>query len=373
MDKQTIINLNLGKLGMSNYSGNSPKAPGSDKLSTFETYDQLKNFVKLKMTNRNYALHLLQDRYSILFMYPISPGCEYTSIYYDIMDTTNDRGSYIYTTHYITENNEMYCTQYIQTLRRLIGMGAPPNLSLMHRTNGFYMCELVTNSLLINKYSPKNNRDIIFQVLASLICLYSCDSYIDNLNITAVVLNEPVNLTYKIGSVEFMLEDVMVIPIFRPANNFKIYQKAGSPITTLQNVYESTAINLKMLLSNDLAVPYIKSQDIIECIFAYLLMEYKEESNLCKFEPAVEDLRISNKYVNRACLLERYYRGNVFYDDQSREIYVQLNESLCYMPKFATIVNMTTTGLTQMISVKESAMKMKPKHMTVRSFSFNCT
>ena len=362
----------MSNVGSRDSSSNGNKHNNFEKANknSFETFDELKNYIKLKMLNRNYSLYLFQDRYSILFMYPISPACEYTSIHYEIMDTTNDRGIYIYTTSLINENNEPHCAGYIKTLRRLVGMNAPPNLSLMHRTNSYYMCELTSNNILVNKYSPKNNRDLIFQVLACLISIYSCDSYIDNLNISVVILTEPVNLIYKFGSVSFNLDDVMVVPILRPSNNFKIYHKESTPISTLQNVYESCASKLKSLLSNDLAVPYIKSEDIIECIFSYLLMEFKEESNLCKFEPAIEDLRVNNKFINRTCLLQNYSRGNVFYENQTKEMYVQLNDMLFYREKNSTIVPLDEADMTQMIAIKET--NPKGKQATIRSFTFNC-
>lgn len=386
-NRQSTININLGKLSMPSPPPSSSSTRNRDqqqqqqdsRLSTFSTYDQLKNYIKLKASTRNYALHFFQDRYSIMFMYAIRPGaCEYTSIYYDIMDTTNDIGSYAYTTHYIQESNEDACVQYIRTLRQLVGMNAPPNLALMHRTNTHFMCELTSNMIATGKFSRKNSRDIVFQVLFVLSCMYMCDCYIDGINIAIVVLQEPVNLVYKIGSIHFTLQDVLVIPFIRPiTTKFKIYNSNKSQPTDLLNAYRSSCDHLRSILSDDLAIPYMDDsvQNINECIFAYLLMEYESDSNLCTFEPAIEDLRVSNKFTSRSCLLTNARRGNVFYDEHDKSINVQLNNNLCYRMSTASIEPMPVANMTQMISIKEQQVKKytPPSMPTIRSFTFNGT
>lgn len=373
-NRQSTININLGKLSM------PPAAPShkqqDGKPITFDNLEQLNNYIKLKSLNRSNALHLFQDRYSILFMYPIKPGdCNYTIIHYNILDTTTDFGSYAYTTHYISNLNEQSCVQYIRTLRKLIGMNAPPNLALMHQTSNRFMCEVPSKMIASSRFSKKNSRDIVFQFLFILSCMYSCDSYIDGINISTVLLQEPTNLIYRIGSIQFTLQDVLIVPIIQPiANSFRIYDNGSSEQDRIKS-YQTCCDKLRSILSDDFAVPYIfDNKNINECIFSYLLMEYSDESNLCSFEPMIEDLRVSNKYTNRACLSAIADRGNVYFDNVDQSVKVQLNKDYFYNSKNYYIEPKNVHDMTQMISIKEQQISTKQKISTViRTFSFNGT
>lgn len=385
MDKQTTINLNLGKLtmgGTSGYQANKNQNKlDHQNICSFNTIDELQKFVQLRSSTRNYALYLFNDRYSTLFIYPIKPSCNYTSIFYTIMDTTNDRSSYNYTTNAIsTAVQEEACIRYIKALRQLVSMNAPPNLALMHRTNKHCMCEIVSTFLIVDKYSRKNSRDIIFQVLAALMCIYECDAYINNLEITVVALNEPINLVYNVGSIKFELKEVICVPILRPQvshSSFNVY-KSGTPGVQLEQAYNSTISNLKKLLSEDMIVPSIHtSTTIIESILSYLLMEYEDESNLCSFEPISDDPRISNKYKSRACLLKHSSRGNVYYDNNMQRVCVQVSDTMCYIVGDGITINLPVADMTRMISIKDqqpsSFASDKRGQPTIRTFVFKCS
>lgn len=374
-NRQSTININLGKLSMPPAASNYKQQDG--KPVTFDSLEQLNKYINLKSLNRSNALHIFQDRYSILFMYQIKPGdCEYTMIHYNILDTTTDFGSYTYTTHYISDSNEQSCVQYIRTLRKLIGMNAPPNLALMHQTNNRFMCEIPSKILASSRFSKKNSRDIVFQFLFILSCMYSCDSYIDGINISTVLLEEPTNLIYKIGSIQFSLQDVLIVPIIQPiSNSFHMYDNTSSDESRIKS-YQTCCDKLRSMLSDDFAVPYIyeNNRDINECIFSYLLMEYADESNLCSFEPMIEDLRVSSKYTNRACLSAHATRGNVYFDNNDQSVNVQLNTHFFYNSTKKIIEPKNSHDMTQMISIKEQQITTKQRLATViRTFSFNGT
>lgn len=162
--------------------------------------------------------------------------------------------------------------------------------------------------------------------------MYSCDSYIDGINISTVLLEEPTNLIYKIGSIQFSLQDVLIVPIIQPiSNSFHMYDNTSSDESRIKS-YQTCCDKLRSMLSDDFAVPYIyeNNRDINECIFSYLLMEYADESNLCSFEPMIEDLRVSSKYTNRACLSAHATRGNVYFDNNDQSVNVQLNTHFFY-------------------------------------------
>lgn len=385
--KHNIINFNFGGIGAaaagrpqsssSSNTSQSKQQNDNKQLTSFESLDELRNYIKLKQTTRSYSLHFFQDRYSILFLYPIVPGCSYSSIHYDIIDISNDRGTYAYTTSKITNKNEESCVNYIRLLRCLVGMNGPPNLAIMHRTNSYFMCEIPGNQLACGRYSRKNSRDIVFQLMILLMCIYSTKMYIDNMNISVIMLSEPIILIYKIGSIQFTIEDVFAVPIICP--NQTIFKVSTNNISTIEkyNSYQNIGKKIKSLASDDLAIPYIYNEYISECIFAYLLMEFKDESNICSFEPYENDSRMSNKFISRSCLLAQNTYGDVYLDEYTRSILVKVGHDMFYDTNTATIQGANVNDLTRMVSIKEQKIsqlaRQKSSTQVIRTFSFNCT
>lgn len=374
-DNKPTININLGQLTSSLANKNDDKRK---TMTTFDTLDKLNNYLKMKPSTRSYSLYILQDRYSILYSTNVQPGCEYTTMTYDIIDIVNDRGMYTYTTSALSSSNEEACLSYLSVLRQLVAMNGPINLALLHVTHAYVMCEFPGQILAINRLSKKNSRDVIFQVIFTLLCMYSCDAYIDGIHISLISSGDPVNLVFNFGQLRFELSDVLIIPIIRPiVHSFKIYNKR-SPLRILQKSYSNCARILSKLVSDDQCVPSISNDLINECLFSFLVSEYHNESNVCTFEPMTDDNRIANKYISRACLLAYVDRGNVFRDDDDNTVIIHVGTSsrgntYCFNVSTGILEDKPIVNLTRMIPVKETLRPtFKPAtHPIVRSFTFN--
>lgn len=369
--KTNVININVGQAnsGASSYDKNKIDQKGYSSLA------QLEKYLKLKESSRNLALYIFIDRYSILFSSRILPGCNYTPRRYEIVENGSESGLYLYATAHITNRNEEHVTNYMQMLRQLVGFNSVPNLALMHRHALYFMTEVTTSLLNNQKFSKKNARDIIFQVLFALSVFYSIDMYIFGFGVSVVILPEPVTLIYKYGNIIFTLNEVIVVPILFPQNSdtFRVLKFTATDAQKLES-YNGIASSLRSLLGEDNPLPTITDANYLrESILAYIILEYDTESNLCTFEVTPEDARVTNKYASRHCLLNSIpiERGTVYSNPADRSIQIRLSANLFLSLYMAEIAGMNVNDLDRMLSVKETKTQFNFSKTAIKTFTIN--
>lgn len=368
MDRTNTININVGRV--------NEYKPDTNKSKTttpqIKTLEELSKYISLSNTSRNFIFHIFIDRYSILYLQNLPISCDFNTIKYNIVDTSNETSFYSYITSRITDINEDSINSYLGLLRKFVGNKNPPTLSLLHRFNMYYTHELISNKLIPSiKLSIKNTRDLIFQIIYTFICIYRYDYILDNCNIINIMLPNPITLEFSIGNIIFKLENVMIIPIIQ-------YISGVTNVALIPNnspnknkpIHESYDKLLKGILSNkysDFLAPIIDNDNVIECLISYLLIQYKDESNICKFDELQD--KLTNKYKNKSCLINNDIFGRVCRLNDN--LYVQLSDKLFFNTKSNILEELQQDDMIELVELKETQQTRTTSQNTIQIFKFS--
>lgn len=366
MDKNTI-NINLGRIFDQQKSQTSQQNDKKPSSSHFKTLEELSRYVSLANTTRNFIYYLFLDRYSMIYLLSLPIGCEYNIIKYNIVDITYETSYYSYSNYMINENNDDSINNYLGLLRKFVGNKYPPYLSLIHRKNLLYQHELISNKLLPNiKLSTKNTRDTIFQIIYTLLCIYMNKYTITNINILHVMLPSPITLEFTIGNLLFTLTNVMVIPIITfVSNKTKVEYFENIDNSKILESYNNIMQNIISNRYTDFLSPIIDI-DPIECLISYLLIEYKSESNICKFDELTD--KFKNKFKNKGCLSTVVDYGRVFQKDD--HMYVKLGRNKFLNITTNIIDDENINELIELYHIKENVPVTRTVNPNVVSYSF---
>lgn len=360
MDKLGTININMGRVFENGPPKNNIKSKPAENTNCITS--QLGETVcKLKSESRNLISYLFLDRYTIIYLATnLKINCSLSKVNYNSLDLTNNSCSYMYTSHLITKKNEVSITNYSNLLRLFVANKNPPMLGILHNRLNIYLKEYFNNKVNLNEqFSIKNIKDVVFQILITLFCIYRHGYSLSNIEIVHIYSSSPATLEYKVGNIIFTLQNVVVFPFFNFLETSDVI-KTNDPIKITES-YNNIA-NLLLNPRYNYHIPLAES-DACECILAYLSMEFKNESNLCKFDE-INDKRFS-KISNKFCLSTPLNYGRVYKFEDST--YIQLNDNLFFNIETGIIENQYANNMVELFELHEN----RNKNTNITTYKFD--
>jgi hypothetical protein len=156
-------------------------------------------------------------------------------------------------------------------------------------------------------------------------------------------------LIYKIGNLQFTLENVVVFPFFS-IDNSTILTNLNNDIDYDKKITDSYNELVTLMFNgryNNNMFPYIQ-KNTCECLLSHLLLVYSNISNICRFD-IVNDKK-GNKYLNEFCLKEKNI-GNVYKMDN--DILVFVGNKLFYNLNNGNILELDKDDMIYLYDIKE--------------------
>lgn len=323
----------------------------------------LVNYKKLNINPRNFTSYFFIDRYSIIYMsnVQLTNPCE-TSFKYNVMDTFNETFEFKYNIKSITKLNEVNIENYTSLLRQFVANRHPPYLCIVKNQLSTFVKEILTNNISRDKtLSLKNMNDLLFQIFITLYCIYKNKFTITNIILYHIFTTSPVTLVYKIGNLQFILNDVYVFPFFSINDNSIITDVSTftNPDQEITDSYNKQAMLILNSLYNHM-FPYTQEKTC-ECLLAHLIMLFANKSNICRFDVMTD--KKNNKYINEFCLKEKII-GNVY--KYGEHTVVSLGNNLFFNMNTGFIETLNKDDLILLYDIKDT----KPDKAQAPIFTF---
>jgi hypothetical protein len=325
------------------------KKQQNDKKNDIE--DNICKYVKLSTGPRNFLSYFFIDRYSIIYMSnKIYNNCYSTRFKYNVLETSTEVCEYYFNSFKITKKNEDLIDNYTDLLRKFVANKNPPYLCIVQNKLDYFIRENIINQLNVDmSLSVKNTNDLIFQILITLYCVYNYKYIFSKFQLLHVFNSSPVTLIYKIGNLQFTLENVVVFPFFS-IDNSTILTNLNNDIDYDKKITDSYNELVTLMFNgryNNNMFPYIQ-KNTCECLLSHLLLVYSNISNICRFD-IVNDKK-GNKYLNEFCLKEKNI-GNVYKMDN--DILVFVGNKLFYNLNNGNILELDKDDMIYLYDIKE--------------------